>query len=235
MLIDEDLRDHATTGDPCSLDNDRGTKMKALTYQGITKKIHEKHLNLESPETAAASSKINEAAFFHTNRRHAGARIVDIVTPGAASTLLDRISAPNIGAYETLAILSNILPASFQYGMFDGKVLTGSALAIIGAGPIGLAVLLIAQFYGPAQIIMIDVDDNRLEMAARFGATEVFNSTGKNALKWVMRVTEECGVGIVVETVRWLARYELCQKMVAANGLIVRTWTRPVANKTVFG
>jgi hypothetical protein len=214
MLIDEDLRDHATTGDPCSLDNDRGTKMKALTYQGITKKIHEKHLNLESPETAAASSKINEAAFFHTNRRHAGARIVDIVTPGAASTLLDRISAPNIGAYETLAILSNILPASFQYGMFDGKVLTGSTLAIIGAGPIGLAVLLIAQFYGPAQIIMIDVDDNRLE---------------------IMRGTEECGVGIVVETVRWLARYELCQKMVAANGLIVRTWTRPVANKTVFG
>src|SRR5665213_3538372 len=76
---------------------------------------------------------------------------------------------------EALVMLSDILPTGFECGVLNGKVQPGSTVAIVGAGPIGLAALLTAQFYTPAEIIMIDLDDNRLELAKRFGATATVN------------------------------------------------------------
>ena len=72
---------------------------------------------------------------------------------------------------EPMVMLSDILPTGFECGVLNGKVEPGSIVAIVGAGPIGLAALLTAQFYSPAEIIMIDLDDNRLKVAKRLGAT----------------------------------------------------------------
>ncbi len=60
-------------------------------------------------------------------------------------------------------MLSDVLPTGFECGVLNGKVQPGSVVAIVGAGPIGLAALLTAQFFSPAEIIMIDLDDNRLQ------------------------------------------------------------------------
>ena len=83
---------------------------------------------------------------------------------------------------EALVMLSDILPTGFECGVLNGKVQPGSTVAIVGAGPIGLAALLTAQFYSPAEIIMIDLDDNRLEVAKRFGATAIVNSADGKAV-----------------------------------------------------
>jgi alcohol dehydrogenase len=72
---------------------------------------------------------------------------------------------------DALVMLSDILPTGFECGVLKGQVKPGDTVAIIGAGPVGLAVLLTAQFYSPAAIIMIDLDANRLEVARQFGAT----------------------------------------------------------------
>ena len=72
---------------------------------------------------------------------------------------------------EALVMLSDILPTGFECGVLNGQVKPGDTVAIVGAGPIGLAALLTAQFYSPAEIIMIDPDDNRLDVAKKFGAT----------------------------------------------------------------
>src|SRR5476649_1427891 len=77
---------------------------------------------------------------------------------------------------EALVMLSDILPTGFECGVLNGKVQPGCTVAIVGSGPIGLAALLTAQFYAPAQIIMVDLNDNRLEVAKRFGATAAVNS-----------------------------------------------------------
>src|SRR3977135_138476 len=82
-----------------------------------------------------------------------------------ADTSLYRI--PDGADEECLVMLSDILPTGFECGVVNGKVAPGSTVAIVGAGPIGLAALLTAQFYSPAAIIMIDLDDNRLEVAKR--------------------------------------------------------------------
>ncbi|HEY4958333.1 MAG TPA: zinc-dependent alcohol dehydrogenase family protein, partial [Caldimonas sp.] len=121
---------------------------------------------------------------------------------------------------EALVMLSDILPTGFECGVLNGKVQPGNTVAIVGAGPIGLAALLTAQFYSPAEIIMIDLDDGRLEIAKRFGATSTVNSTDGRAAETVMKITEQRGVDTAIEAVGVPATFELCEKILAAGGII---------------
>jgi len=93
-------------------------------------------------------------------------------------------------------------------------------VAIVGAGPIGLAALLTAQFYSPAEIIMIDLDNNRLDVARRFGATQTVNSGDGKAAEKVKALTEGRGVDTAIEAVGVPATFLLCQELVAPGGVI---------------
>ena len=121
---------------------------------------------------------------------------------------------------EALVMLSDILPTGFECGVLNGKIEPGSTVAIVGAGPIGLATLLTAQFYSPAEIIMIDLDENRLEVAKRFGATSTVNGTDGKAAEGVMKMTGDRGVDTAIEAVGIPATFELCEKIVTAGGTI---------------
>jgi len=121
---------------------------------------------------------------------------------------------------EVLVMLSDILPTGFECGVLNGKVQPGSTIAIIGAGPVGLAALLTAQFYSPAEIIVIDLDDNRLAVAKRFGATSVINSADGKALETVMKITGDRGVDTAIEAVGIPATFELCTTIIAPGGTI---------------
>ena len=121
---------------------------------------------------------------------------------------------------EALVMLSDILPTGFECGVLNGRVQPGSTVAIVGSGPIGLAALLTAQFYSPAEIIMIDLDDNRLAVAKRFGATATINSSDGKAVKAVMKITSKRGVDTAIEAVGIPATFELCQQIVAPGGVI---------------
>lgn len=121
---------------------------------------------------------------------------------------------------EALVMLSDILPTGFECGVLNGKVQPGNTVAIVGAGPIGLAALLTAQFYSPSEIIMIDLDDNRLGVAKRFGATATINSADGKAQDTVMKMTNGRGVDTAIEAVGVPATFELCQQLVAPGGTI---------------
>ncbi len=121
---------------------------------------------------------------------------------------------------EALVMLSDILPTGFECGVLNGKVQPGGTVAIVGSGPIGLAALLTAQFYSPAEIIMIDLDDNRLEVAKRFGATATVNSSDGNAVAIVMKMTDGRGVDTAIEAVGLPATFELCARLVAPGATI---------------
>jgi alcohol dehydrogenase len=121
---------------------------------------------------------------------------------------------------EALVMLSDILPTGFECGVLNGKVEPGSVVAIVGVGPIGLAALLTAQFYSPAAIIAIDLDDNRLAMAKRFGATTTINNSDGNAVDAVMKLTGKRGVDTAIEAVGIPATFELCENLIAAGGTI---------------
>jgi alcohol dehydrogenase len=121
---------------------------------------------------------------------------------------------------EALVMLSDILPTGFECGVLNGKVQPGSTVAIVGSGPIGLAALLTAQFYSPSEIIMIDLDDNRLDIGKRFGATSTINSAGGDAAQQVMKLTAGRGVDTAIEAVGIPATFELCEDIVAPGGTI---------------
>ncbi len=121
---------------------------------------------------------------------------------------------------EALVMLSDILPTGFECGVLNGKVKPGDSIAIVGAGPIGMATLLTAQFYSPAEIIMIDLDDNRLNVAKTFGATHVINSAKENAIEKIKKLTQGKGVDTAIEAVGAVATFELCEEIVAPGGHI---------------
>jgi alcohol dehydrogenase len=97
-----------------------------------------------------------------------GTRVEYVRIPHADTSLY---SIPEDADEEALVMLSDILPTGFECGVLNGKVAPGGTVAIVGAGPIGLAALLTAQFYSPGMIFMLDLDENRLAVAMRFGAT----------------------------------------------------------------
>ncbi|MGV8877768.1 MAG: zinc-dependent alcohol dehydrogenase family protein [Sphingobacteriaceae bacterium] len=121
---------------------------------------------------------------------------------------------------DALVMLSDILPTGFECGVLNGQVKPGDNLAIVGSGPIGIAALLTAQFYSPAQIIMVDMDDNRLSMAKTFGATCTINSAHENAVEKIKRITNGKGVDVAIEAVGVPATFELCQEIIAPGGCI---------------
>ena len=121
---------------------------------------------------------------------------------------------------DALVMLSDILPTGFECGVLNGAVKPGDTVAIVGAGPVGLAALMTAKFYSPAEIIMIDVDPNRLEATRAFGATQAINSADGKAVERVMALTEKRGVDVAIEAVGTGATFGLCQDVVAAGGHI---------------
>jgi alcohol dehydrogenase len=127
---------------------------------------------------------------------------------------------PNGADEEALVMLSDILPTGFECGVLNGKVAPGASVVIVGAGPVGLAALLTAQFYSPGQIIMIDLDDNRLDIAKNFGATSTVNSADGKAVAAVMALTDNIGADTVIEAVGIPATFELCQQLIAPGGVI---------------
>ena len=117
-------------------------------------------------------------------------------------------------------MLSDILPTGFECGVLNGKVEPGCTVAIVGAGPIGLSALLTAQFYSPSEIIMIDLDENRLAVARQFGATATINGSDGRASEAVMKMTQGRGVETAIEAVGVPASFLTCQDIIAPGGAI---------------
>ncbi|PRE80706.1 zinc-dependent alcohol dehydrogenase family protein [Burkholderia gladioli] len=135
-----------------------------------------------------------------------------------AQTSLYRI--PPRADEEALVMLSDILPTGFECGVLNGKVQPGSTVAIVGAGPIGLAALLTAQFYTPARIIMVDPDRNRLEVARRFGATNCIDGRAGDPAGDILKLTDGIGVDCAIEAVGIPATFEMCTAIVAPGGVV---------------
>lgn len=121
---------------------------------------------------------------------------------------------------EALVMLSDIFPTGFECGVINGQVKPGDTVAIVGSGPIGLAALLTAQFYSPAQIILIDQDENRLRVARTFGATHTINFKNENVEERVKLLTNGDGVDVAIEAVGVPSSFETCQNIIAPGGRI---------------
>jgi len=133
-----------------------------------------------------------------------------------ADTSLYRVS-PDLDL-EAVVLLSDILPTAYECGVLNGEIKPGDTVAIVGAGPIGLAALLTAQLYSPSAILMVDLDANRLKRAQEFGATSAALFTTDVAR--VLAITDSAGVDLAIEAVGTPAAFDTCQAIVGAGGRI---------------
>ena len=102
---------------------------------------------------------------------------------------------------EAALLLSDIFPTGFEIGVQYGQVKPGDTVAVVGAGPVGLAVIATAGLYGAAQIVAIDLDENRLDLAKQVGATHCVNSGAADWKEQVLALTDGYGVDVAVEAV----------------------------------
>jgi len=121
---------------------------------------------------------------------------------------------------DAAVMLSDILPTGFEIGVRYGRVKPGDVVAVVGAGPVGLAAMMTASLYGAARIIAMDLDANRLEQAKAFGATDAVNSGDDNWADQVRALTDGLGVDVAIEAVGIPATFEACTKIVRPGGSI---------------
>jgi alcohol dehydrogenase len=115
-------------------------------------------------------------------------------------------------------LLSDIFPTGFEMGVQYGAVKPGDTVAVVGAGPVGLAVMATAGLYGAAQVVAIDLDDNRIATAQTLGATHGVNSGAADWKDQVMALTDGYGVDVAVEAVGIPATFRMCTDMVRPGG-----------------
>jgi len=120
---------------------------------------------------------------------------------------------------DALVMLSDILPTGFEIGVLYGAVKPGDVVAIVGAGPVGMAALLTAQFFSPGELIMIDADKSRLAMAKKFGATRTINNSKENVAEIIFSETKD-GVDVAIEAVGVPQTFDICQTIVRPGGHI---------------
>lgn len=117
-----------------------------------------------------------------------------------------------------LVMLSDALPTGFECGVLNGRVAPGATVAVVGAGPVGLAALITAQMYSPGEIIAVDMDANRLRVAEALGASH--STEPGNAVDFIKSLTNGKGCDTVIEAVGIPASFELCQKLLAPGGTL---------------
>ena len=121
---------------------------------------------------------------------------------------------------EDALMLADILPTGFEVGVLNGQVQPGDVVAVVGAGPIGLAVILTAQLYSPSAIVAIDLADSRLEAAKQFGATGTINNTSGDVLQRILDLTDGLGADVAVEAVGVPETFELCTRLIRPGGRV---------------
>jgi alcohol dehydrogenase len=115
-------------------------------------------------------------------------------------------------------MLSDILPTGFEIGVQYGQVKPGDVVAVIGAGPVGLAAMATAGLYGAATVIAIDLDQNRLQQAREFGATATVVSGAADWKEQVLALTDGAGVDVAIEAVGIPQTFTMATEIVRPGG-----------------
>jgi len=121
---------------------------------------------------------------------------------------------------EQVLFLADILPTAYEVGVLNGGVEPGDTVAIVGAGPIGLAAIMTAGLYTPGRIVALDIADARLEQARKFGADVTINNERENAVERMMELTDGLGADVAIEAVGIPGTFELCTELIRPGGRV---------------
>jgi alcohol dehydrogenase len=122
---------------------------------------------------------------------------------------------------EQVLFIADILPTGFEVGVLNGGVKPGDVVAVVGAGPVGLAAMMTSRLYGPSRVVAIDVAESRLDSAqSQFGADETVNSSSDDAVEAIQGLTNGLGADVAIEAVGIPETFELCTELVRPGGRV---------------
>ena len=121
---------------------------------------------------------------------------------------------------EEVLMLADILPTGYEVGVLNGQVRPGETVVVVGSGPIGLASILGARLYSPGRIVAVDLADQRLEAARKFGADTTVNSGAQDPVEAVMELTGGLGADVAIEAVGVPQTFELCTRLIRPGGRV---------------
>lgn len=121
---------------------------------------------------------------------------------------------------EEMLMLADILPTGYEVGVLNGGVRPGDVVAVVGAGPIGLAAISGARLFSPSHIVAFDLADSRLEAAKQFGADIAVNNGRQDPLSVVRSLTDGLGADVAIEAVGVPASFELAVELARPGGRI---------------
>ncbi|MFD3921952.1 zinc-dependent alcohol dehydrogenase family protein [Streptomyces sp. NPDC058595] len=114
-------------------------------------------------------------------------------------------------------LLADIFPTAYEVGVLNGRVGPGDTVAVVGAGPIGLAAITTAQLFTPGRVIAVDLSPARLDAARQFGADAVVNAA-EDPARLIEDLTDGAGADVAIEAVGVPESFELCTRTVRAGG-----------------
>jgi alcohol dehydrogenase len=127
---------------------------------------------------------------------------------------------PAGASHEDVLMLSDILPTGYEVGVLNGHVQPGDVVAVVGAGPVGLAAIIGSRLFSPSHVVAIDLADSRLEAAEKFGADIVVNNSRRDPLEVIRELTGGLGAHVAIEAVGVPAAFELTARLVRPGGHI---------------
>jgi alcohol dehydrogenase len=123
-------------------------------------------------------------------------------------------------ADEEILMLADVLPAGYEAGVLAGGVRPGDLVAVVGAGPVGLAAVAAARLYSPAHVVAIDLSGARLEAAGRFGADVTVNGARQDPAAVISDLTGRLGADVAIEAAGTAAAFETAVTLARPGGRI---------------
>jgi succinate semialdehyde reductase (NADPH) len=104
---------------------------------------------------------------------------------------------------------------------------TGETVAIIAVGGVGMNLIQVARAFGASQIIAVDIQDEKLEMARRLGATSTVNGARDDAVAAVRGLTGGVGVDVSFEALGRAETFVQASEVLRDGGRMVAIGIAP--------
>lgn len=139
-----------------------------------------------------------------------------------------RVPHANMGLYqipegmteEDVLFVGDILSTGY-FGAENGNIAPGDTVAVMGSGPVGMCAMMCARLFGPAKIIAVDMDQNRLDVATKQGVADVaINPANCNAIEKIKDLSSGRGADVVIEAVGVKGTYQLALDAVRPGGTV---------------
>ena len=99
---------------------------------------------------------------------------------------------------ETMTLEEGALIEPLAVGVHITKqasIKPGDTVVVFGAGPVGLLCMAVARAFGACKVVAVDINEQRLEFATTYAATDAFRPTKESAEDSAKRLIQECGLG----------------------------------------